>query len=441
LKSQFPWRLLASAWALIGAAVWLGAGYEKNQAWEFFCALFLFAALLFQVGRWLRVSGFLRVLLNTLILLLVALPVPDWFRPSDAQLLRNPEVRYEYYSYAGAKKDPTAFGRWWDFYLSQWAQTEKAITTRDPEGYLPYRLRPNSKSTFMQCLISINSRGFRGREIPAEKGDAYRIITLGESTTFGITLGKDDRPWPELLEELIRQRIRSTRPVEVINAGVFGYTLDDNVHRFTSDILPLKPDLVISYHGINGFSTLYDALPPKPRDRPPPYLERPIRLLADCEFRLKMMLFRRQKAKLVSAAPKISDPLQTGYARAYERLVGLAQKSGCRLVLANFSMAVNERSAADVVRFYQVGYPAAPFIIKANELHSEIVREIARRHPDVSFLDTHPDLDGHFEDFLDLVHLDPAGEAQMAGTVFAGIRPILEHDLVPSSSVTKTKAP
>ncbi|HVV72966.1 MAG TPA: hypothetical protein VHI52_15935, partial [Verrucomicrobiae bacterium] len=127
--------------------------------------------------------------------------------------------------------------------------------------------------------------------------------------------------------------------------------------------------------------------------------------------------------------------------RAYERLVELARRGGCRLVLANFSMAVNNKSDPDVVRFYQVGYPAAPYLVKANVLHSEIVREIVRLHPEVGFLDTHPSLDGNFGDFLDLVHFDPAGERQMAETVFAGITNLLEADLAASGTVTKLKTP
>jgi hypothetical protein len=39
----------------------------------------------------------------------------------------------------------------------------------------------------------INSRGFRDREFAADKGDSYRIVALGESTTMGATIAPDDQ--------------------------------------------------------------------------------------------------------------------------------------------------------------------------------------------------------------------------------------------------------
>ncbi len=136
----------------------------------------------------------------------------------------------------------------------------------------------------------------------------------------------------------------------------------------------------------------------------------------------------------MSHPPKISDPLKTGYARDYERLVELAQTNGIRLVLASYSMAANGRSDPEVVRFYQVGYPAAPWLIQANALHTEIVQELARRYASICFLDTHPQLDGVPDKFIDLVHFAPEGERQMAETVFAGIKNILEADLQPAAN-------
>src|SRR5581483_2815554 len=121
-------------------------------------------------------------------------------------------------------------------------------------GFIPsIRLRPNSAGPFFASVVKVNSRGFRGQEIPTDKGDAYRIVALGESTTFGMTMASDDQPWPALLEQIIRDRLHPSRRVEVINAGVPGYDLADNVRRLETDILPLHPDLIISYHGYNGF--------------------------------------------------------------------------------------------------------------------------------------------------------------------------------------------
>jgi lysophospholipase L1-like esterase len=129
----------------------------------------------------------------------------------------------------------------------------RQIYIADPAGVVPFRLGPGRHAPFFQSTISINSSGFRGKEILQPKGNAYRIVALGESTTFGCTLNPEDRPWPEWLEEIIARKLSPTRRVEVINAGVASYTLENNVDRLARDILPLKPDLIISYHGVNGF--------------------------------------------------------------------------------------------------------------------------------------------------------------------------------------------
>ena len=118
--------------------------------------------------------------------------------------------------------------------------------------------------------IRINRLGFPGGPSwLTPKGDVYRIVALGASTTFGITLNSDDRPWPELLQEVITERLKPARKVEVVNAGVPGYRLEFNVHRLAPDILPLKPDLIICYHGINGFGQLDPSIP-STMSKPPP---------------------------------------------------------------------------------------------------------------------------------------------------------------------------
>jgi lysophospholipase L1-like esterase len=279
-------------------------------------------------------------------------------------------------------------------------------------------------------MISINSRGFRGKEFSAEKGDAYRIVTIGESTTFGSTLRANDRPWPEALEELIRDRLHLARPVQVINAGVPAYHLRHNLARIPVDILPLKPDMIISYHGYNGLHMLSGSLPRASGTLPPAYKSRPLRLLADAEYRLKMAAFKRHlTSPLETRPPSFDRPLETDYAQAYRDLIQIARTNGIHLVMANFSMAVNRQSDSGVVEFYRAGFPSVHWQILANEAHSRIVEELANQNPGVGFVDTHPGLDGHYQWFIDLVHFTQEGREHLAETMFNGIRQLIEEDL------------
>jgi lysophospholipase L1-like esterase len=285
----------------------------------------------------------------------------------------------------------------------------------------------------INCPISINSLGFRGPEIPAAKEGAYRIVALGESTTFGMTIQAEDKPWPEVLEQIIRQRLKTRRAVQVINAGVPAYTISDNLYRLPREILPLQPDMIISYHGANGFSLIDSAVLPPLGPAPPVYRERPVKLAADAEHRLRMLLFQhRARGRNVPAAALATRPLETRYAAAYRQLIQCARTNSIRLALANFSMAVNEASDPRVVDFYRGGGTRAAYaLMRANAVHSLIVRQLAAENPEVCFIDTHPHLDGEHEKFIDVIHFTGEGERQLAENIFAGISNILRQELTP----------
>ncbi len=429
-RTRTLWRLLVMLWALLGGSIWVAVSYLGDYSGAFFIGLMTLLALLILCHFWFRLRAAGIVAVNTCILAILGLPVVD-LTVRCAESLRTPlDARRQYYLYDAAKKDPVAFGRWWNYYGTQWRRAQQQFVMPDPDRVLFYRLRPKSHVQVAQCAFTINSRGFRGPKVRAEKGNAYRIVALGESSTFGVTLAPGQRPWPELLEQLIRARLSPSRPVEVINAGVPGYRLGQNLYRLTREILPLKPDMVISYHGINAFDALGDAVPLAPRANPRAYKKRPLQLLADAEYRLKLFRFQRGRPpQEVPHSAALADPLTTAYAQLYRQLIQITRTNGIRLVLAKFSMAVNDRTAPDIVEFHQMGYPNARWQTQANLVHSVIVQRLAEQHPEVSFVDTHPQLDGVHDKFIDLVHFAPLGDQQMAETFFHALRPILESDL------------
>lgn len=425
------WKKPALICALLVGLYWLASAYAENLRRAFYLGLLLNVSLLLLSQLWFRFPALGVVLANTLTLFLAGLPVADLFVPAAVDL--DPHLvaaGQRYYSYEAGKKDPLAFTLWWNFFVGQWNTMTKDIFARDRLGKPGYYLRPNSHGQLFDSHISINSRGFRGREIPDAKGQAYRIACLGESTTFGCTLKAEDKPWPEVLEQIIRDRLKPRRPVEVINAGVPGYTLEDNLQRLVRDVLPLKPDLLISYHGYNGFHLLDATLPPATGPAPSVYQPRPLKLLADVEYRIRMNIFRRaQTSADARTGPRAEDVLRTPCAEAYRQLFQIARTNGIRLAVGNFSMAVNGQSPPDVQEFYRAGFPFVHRQIKANVSHSMMLRQMAEQAPEVCLVDTQPQLDGAHEKFIDLVHFTQAGRQQLAETFFAGIRKLLEADL------------
>lgn len=427
-------RLPALAAAFFAGSVLLVVAWSHNQLLAFRVGVIVNLLLLALAKVWWPQPTWAVPFVNTLLLLGVGLPVADFVFQPDYHTALQPAELTNYYSFAAARKNPEAFAHWWAYYGEQWQQFSRVVMRAGP------RLQPDSRATLVHCPIQINSRGFRGKEIAPDKGNAYRIVALGESTTFGITINPSDRPWPEVLEEMIRSRLKLQRPVEVINAGVPAIVLPENLARLSKDILPLRPDLIISYHGLNGFNLLTKALP-SVRGRPPPRFQpRPLKLVAAAEYRLKMLRYRRQyAAQSGQRIEAITDPLATDYGRAYQQLIEIVATNHVRLVLANYSMAVNRHSDPDALEFYRVGYPGIAAHIVANVAHTKLLEQLARQHPEIALVDTQPALDGQHELFIDAVHFTQEGRQRLAETFFANLKPILERECGQPGSPTDAR--
>jgi lysophospholipase L1-like esterase len=110
-----------------------------------------------------------------------------------------------------------------------------------------WSLQPNRQHE----LGGTNSLGLRGPEVaPAKPPGEFRVLSLGESTTYGWRIPYTDC-YSALLE--VELRSRSSRPVRVINAGVPGYSVMQGWLYLQDRGLRLQPDAVLLYFGINDF--------------------------------------------------------------------------------------------------------------------------------------------------------------------------------------------
>lgn len=421
------------AWAFLGACIWLAATYLKNQHVLFHAAVVLCVALLILSKRMLRLRSIGIQLVNTLILIFVGLPITSFlFSPSDALDLKS-KLEDKPYSYEVARKDLAVFERWMNYLNVEVPILFQTIFTND---LMPQR---NVELTFVQSHIVMNSLGFRGKEIPEEKGDAYRIVALGESTTFGITMATNDLPWPEILEQMIREKLKPQRPVQVINAGLPAYSLQNNLNRLPTQILPLKPDMILSYHGFNGFGAVYNGMPPIQGMPPPRYRQRPLKLLADVEYHARVLEYRKRYALRSTPTPGfVSSPMESEYAHEYRQLIEMTRTNRIRLLLATYSMAVNDRSDPDLVDFFRLTNTGVEWKIKANLAHNQIVEQLAHENPEICFADTRPVFDGRHDMFYDICHFTPNGEVRMAELMFEGIKDVLQKEFEQTNSVPKT---
>lgn len=118
-----------------------------------------------------------------------------------------------------------------------------------PHPYTLYELNPAWRSGDGKSMH--NSLGFRGAEIVVPKPeDRFRVVCMGESSTYCTGIDDDRDTYPYRLGEHLRSMLADT-DIEVINAGVGGYTSIENILRLLFHVVPLRPDLIVYYYTHN----------------------------------------------------------------------------------------------------------------------------------------------------------------------------------------------
>jgi lysophospholipase L1-like esterase len=98
--------------------------------------------------------------------------------------------------------------------------------------------------------ISLNSEGFRDLEFPANKpAQTLRIVSLGDSWTFGHNVNRDDS-YPQRLRALLTTQLPNSK-IEVLNLGMLNFTSHEGLALLKSRALGLDPDIVLIGFGMN----------------------------------------------------------------------------------------------------------------------------------------------------------------------------------------------
>jgi lysophospholipase L1-like esterase len=98
--------------------------------------------------------------------------------------------------------------------------------------------------------VHTDKRGLRGADRDGEWAKSrLRVLCMGDSVTFGLTLADDDT-FPSQLERDLRRRLASDVAPVVLNAGVPGYSSVQGM-RYLDELAPLAPDVVVWWFGMN----------------------------------------------------------------------------------------------------------------------------------------------------------------------------------------------
>jgi len=150
------------------------------------------------------------------------------------------------------------------------ASPDYLVATQGPHVYSDvygWAARRGVEATIDGQSMSLNQRGFRGRELalPRSPGATrVRVVMLGDSIAFGLHVSDD-----ETFASLLDQRDNG---IEVANLAVQGYGPGQELLVLQREGLRLRPDVVVlAFCLANDFAdamlahSLYDARTPKPR--------------------------------------------------------------------------------------------------------------------------------------------------------------------------------
>jgi lysophospholipase L1-like esterase len=274
---------------------------------------------------------------------------------------------------------------------------------------------------------AINRHGLRGPDFDGKQPGERRILTVGDSITFGWEISDDADTYPGQLQALLDARAAPGRRFRVINAGVPRYT-SEQVLRFLQDRAPeLQPDLVVACVGWNDLAYSYspDWYPrislgrgPLPRlggNAPPrhcrtfsPAIVRVVRQWKG-EGELDGRPARHRTPN-PGAAPQLRENLR--------EIVALQRARGVPLLLVNLPSVLSRRAMSERERELAALFPEQDNLA----LFDGVVREICRESGLACVLDAFTlEESGKAAYFYDHCHPNRAGNAILARKVLEAI--------------------
>jgi len=261
-----------------------------------------------------------------------------------------------------------------------------------PHHYLGYFPTPN----YRKGLTFHNSLGYRNDEFALVKPDVvYRIVVLGGSSTYDVRIEDNQETFTAQLENVLKDEY-GYQNVEVINAGVPGYSSWEMLINFEFRVLDLEPDLVIVYEGTNDVHarlvepTAYrgdNSGRRRPWQTPPvalwehSALLRILSRLANVTRQVSVDDFvsaptylswpyeSRLSESHLSLAEILRDNPPTYFRRNLEAMIAIADEHGVGVLLATWAYSP-----------YMSDYASKPAYQQGFEENNRVVREVAISH-------------------------------------------------------------
>lgn len=308
------------------------------------------------------------------------------------------------------------------------SSTETGNHYKFPPNYVLHDARGQAGET-----AAINSQGFRGPEFQvAKQPGTFRVVCLGESSTFGFHNG-DTETYPFLLEEIFREKPGTMR-VEVINAGFPYYNSGSILSLLQSEILSLEPDLLTIY---SAYNDAHWPLHIGPLDR----LTSWIRDHSMLSWTMKETILKDRFVMTTVRVDRESFEAQTSqivarYRRTYEAIIAIARTHRIPIVVIKQPMTARythiqerqyrrsyEEEYQSVRRKFEAGRKLMPIEIQLlvhHRLLSELEAVVRREH--VELVDNVAIVDQDRRLMASYVHLSAEANLRLA----RALKPVIE---------------
>jgi lysophospholipase L1-like esterase len=312
-------------------------------------------------------------------------------------------------------------------------------------SFARYRLHQNSSGIYIgragvEFHYSLNSHGMNEREFVVPKpAGRFRVFCLGDSCTFGEGLGPNQLPYPQRIDRAL-QADPQTAGIEVLNAGIPGYTSDDGLGWFRSEILNFGPDLVTVLYGWNDHWIEY--APQSPKKKVSPALVSFNRLLDKSAF---FSLFRNFLYSLQKPSSRQQLQQELGlltytvpigeYEKRLESFAQLARDHRIKLL---FITAPSALKKGEIPLWMLESVYNLDTVIALHEAYNDVCRKVAARNQvpllDLAKIFAGQDLNRLFDNYrLDPIHFNAAGHEFVADQLRVEIEKIYkkfsEHSL------------
>jgi hypothetical protein len=111
-----------------------------------------------------------------------------------------------------------------------------------PMAGVPYLLKPNLRTAWGLGRVTTDEFGLRNEHSAEKPQGIYRILMLGDSVTFGFGVDQT-QSFPAVLERLLNEKNQAK--YQIINAGVPGYSIQDEGALLPALLARYQPDLVL----------------------------------------------------------------------------------------------------------------------------------------------------------------------------------------------------